>query len=702
MANQYPIESLLRPVVEFYSVACLSLLAILALLGQWLFFFTPDVSILAFCILTGRAYIRFAQGWRIYRYQKGLLKLKIPVMSSADLPVSKRTLYMGIGFPWDQRHTQRLFDLSLKSGSKYLRQSWSYRIARRIERYFDATRFEFLSRALASQIFWNPLKPLPASEGQPAIHAVGLLEGEYKIEIDLGVRPGHTRVLGTTRVGKTRLAELLIAQDIRRGEVVIVIDPKGDPDLFKRMYVEARAAGRLDKLYFFHLGYPNISARYNPVSDYLRVTEVAARVAGQMPGEGPSQAFREFVWRYVNVISKCLNALGKKIDYEQIKYYGEDIDPLVVEYVEFLMTRGLQKGEVPKDWKVQLDEYEKSYRSHDSGFKRTRNNEDRTDRALAAARLYKELGLKDNVAHSLIKTFEYDKKHFDNLVASLLPLMEKLCTGKCSELISPDYLDLDDPRPIFNWQEIIATGGIVYVGLDALSDPEVASAVGNSMFADLTARSGRLYKQGAYAGLPDAGVTQSKINVHADEFNELIGDEFIPLLNKAGGSGIQVTAYTQTWSDVEARVNSEAKAGQIGGNFNTSVYFRVIEPKTAKLLTESLKQVPIDLLTTVSAASDSSDPSSSVDFTSRTEDRASSQLFDLIHVNDIYSLPKGHCFIQSEGGKLWKSRLPLPDKSDFVNIPQNIVDLTEDMAAKYHSCSRDWYKFTPSWEQSHV
>jgi len=35
-------------------------------------------------------------------------------------------------------------------------------------------------------------------------------------------------VLGTTRVGKTRLAELLIAQDIRRGEVVIVFDPKGD------------------------------------------------------------------------------------------------------------------------------------------------------------------------------------------------------------------------------------------------------------------------------------------------------------------------------------------------------------------------------------------------------------------------------------------------------------------------------------------
>ena len=45
--------------------------------------------------------------------------------------------------------------------------------------------------------------------------------------MDIGERVGHTLVLGTTRVGKTRLAEILITQDIRRGDVVIVFDPKG-------------------------------------------------------------------------------------------------------------------------------------------------------------------------------------------------------------------------------------------------------------------------------------------------------------------------------------------------------------------------------------------------------------------------------------------------------------------------------------------
>ena len=96
------------------------------------------------------------------------------------------------------------------------------------------------------------------------------------------------------------------------------------------------------------------------------------------------------------------------------------------------------------------------------------------------------------------------------------------------------------------------------------------------MFADLTSVAGSLYKFGAGRGLPGE-VTPRRIAIHADEFNELIGDEFIPLLNKAGGAGFQVTAYTQTWSDVEARIGSPAKAGQIAGNFNTLIMLRVKE-----------------------------------------------------------------------------------------------------------------------------
>ena len=62
--------------------------------------------------------------------------------------------------------------------------------------------------------------------GKSEIHGVEL--NERKVWMQLSDRVGHTLVLGTTGVGKTRLAELLITQDIRRGDVVIVFDPKGD------------------------------------------------------------------------------------------------------------------------------------------------------------------------------------------------------------------------------------------------------------------------------------------------------------------------------------------------------------------------------------------------------------------------------------------------------------------------------------------
>lgn len=119
----------------------------------------------------------------------------------------------------------------------------------------------------------------------------------------------------------------------------------------------------------------------------------------------------------------------------------------------------------------------------------------------------------------------------------------------------------------------------------ALTDTTVAGAVGNSLFADLVSVARHLYKYGIQDD-PTSTLTTTTLNLpaismQADEFNELIGDEFVPLLNKAGGAGFQLTAYTQTWSDVEARVGSQARAGQIAGNFNTLVMLRVKELATA-------------------------------------------------------------------------------------------------------------------------
>ena len=272
-----------------------------------------------------------------------------------------------------------------------------------------------------------------------------------------------------------------------------------------------------------------------------------------------------------------------------------------------------------------------------------------------------------------------------------------------AELLSPDYTDIHDERPIFDWESIIRKRGIVYVGLDALSDTTVAAAVGNSMFADLVSMAGHIYKFGVDEGLPDAfktGAKPPKINLHCDEFNELMGDEFIPLINKGRGAGMQVTAYTQTLSDIEARIGSKAKAGQTIGNFNTLLMFRVKEPATAELLTRQLNEVTIYQSMVTSSTTDSSNPDDDKVFVSNTGQRISEKMVPMLSPSHITNLPKGQAFALLNGSTLYKLRMPLPaiDKDDIM--PQSLQELTEYMRQNYHVVPNWWEgafsEYTPS------
>jgi len=668
----YPIEALLRPAYELRAAPVS--LAGAALVVNWphVFLMSPDLAQAAAATLVAHAAWRTWQGVKVIRYRRNLRRLKRYSVAPHAIPHSNKKLFLGMGFRWDQRHTQRLRDAHLPQHRRYTEHGCMYDAARRLELQVEHGSFHWLSRITRCDTWCNPLRPLPSVGGDPAIHGVELSESQIWMNVD--DRVGHTLVLGTTRVGKTRLAELLIAQDIRRGEVVIVFDPKGDADLLRRVYAEAKHAGRAGEFYMFHLGHPELSARYNPIGNFSRVTEVATRIAGQLPSEGQSAAFKEFVWRFVNVMARALVALGRKPDYAQISRYASDIEPLLVDYFEFWLDRNAQTP----DWRSELKTMRIDKKSLDKGL------QTRGFRAVTLVEYTRRKQLYDPIAHALASTLNYEKSHFDKLVASLLPLLEKLTTGKAAGLISPDYDDASDRRPIFDWMSVINGNGIVYVGLDALSDYEVAAAVGNSMFADLTSVAGKLYKFG-----PGYGQTPSsapiRIAIHADEFNELIGDEFVPLLNKAGGAGFQVTAYTQTWSDVEARIGSRAKAGQVGGNFNTLIMLRVKNTETAEMLTDQLPVVSVASIVTSSSVSDTNDPADFAEFTSRTEDRIANETVPMLSTADLVQLPKGQAFALIDGGQLYKIRMPLPGSWRHPSMPQNLEAIAAEMEEAYGS-----------------
>jgi conjugative coupling factor TraD (TOL family) len=651
-------EALLRPVVEFQVAATSIASSLIVALGPELLMLTPSVAYASAVLLAAYGGYWIYRGNTVLAYQYNLNRLKVYKLKSCEIPVSTDKLFLGKGFAWCERHTQRLHDTG-------------------------RTRFApFVNR----KSLWNRWRQLHNPKlvkdlgGLPALHGVELKETD--ISLPSADRNGHLLCLGTTRVGKTRLLEILAAQDIRRGDVVIVFDPKGDGDLLKRVYAECRAANRLDDLVVFHLGYPEASARYNGVGQYSRITEVASRVASQLSGEGQSAVFKEFAWRFVNIVAKSMDALGRTPDYLNIQRHVNNIADLYVEYCEHLLAR-------TPDGLDRLDAREKSF-SNPENPKASGPMADHPARVRACYDLVAEMRIEDDVLEGLTSAFRYERSYFDKIVASLLPLLEKLTTGKAAELLAPDYLDTTDSRPIFDWRTVVNTGGVVYVGLDALTDAPVASAVGNSMFADLVSLAGERYKHGDGNGFDGKSTAMNrKICIHADEFNELMGDEFIPMINKGGGAGLQVSAYTQTFSDIQAKVGSEAKTRQVAGNFNNIIMLRVKDIETAKLLTDQLPNVDVNNITFVSGYNDSSDTESNVDFTSRHEDRITTVSASMLEPHMVMKLPKGQAFALLEGGRLYKIRLPLPEQ-DEANADTPFDQVIKDMEARYRTSEAWW------------
>lgn len=665
MAMAYPVENQFRKPVELFS----SLAALAATGVLWshpdLFLVTPATGAVTTVGLLTLAIVRGRQAMRLIRFQRNLRRLPGYVIPAADIPCSAKEVFLGRGFRWSGVHTQRLYQARLPENRHLLARNDLYDRARDNERRYPG---QWLARLTQRDSWWNPVAPLPPVGGDPALH--GVEPDERDVWFDLGERVGHMAVLGTTRVGKTRLCEVLVAQDIRRGDVVIVFDPKGDVDLLLRMYAEARRCGREGEFTFFHLGYPDRSARYSPIGTYSRITEVATRIAGNLPKEGQSAAFRDFVWRFVNVMARAMSALGIRPTYEMIYQNAVNIDGLALRYFRFWLDRD------HPGWEDELEPLEKEEAKQ--AMRLQRNQE-----VLQVANLIRQKAWADPIANGLLSVVSNERSYFDKLISSLYPLLEKLTTGKTSELLSPDYDDPNDPRPVFDWNRVMDRGGIVYVGLDALSDFEVAGVVGNAMFADLTSTAGRIYKYGHGYGQSTAGAKR-RVSIHADEFNELVGDEFVPLVNKAGGAGYQVTAYTQTSADLEAKIGSRAKAEQIFGNFNTLVMLRVKYVTTAKILTDQLPMVDVKTVTLSSSATDAVRRGEGVHFTAQTHDQISVRQVETLQASDLTQLPKGHAFALVEGGQLVKVRLPLLDENDPIMLP-GLDDVVGDMRAKYAS-----------------
>lgn len=681
MTAKYEVENLLRAPYELISASCLAVSSLFCVVAPHLLLMSPVVGYGFAALFFGYGSKRAWEGYTVLRYQKHLKRLPRYTLSPEQLPITATGQFLGRGFEWKSKHTERMIATLDARNEKYVRRSYLYQVVRRLEFKLEENKLFFLRNMLQSDTVFNPFRPDPPVGGRSELHGVGMAE-EHDCFMKMSDREGHLVVVGATGVGKTRAAEIFITQDIHRSKenVVVVIDPKGDADLFKRVYCESKKAGRLGQLRVLHLAFAEMSAKYNPIGSFSRITEIPTRLTGNLPDSGDAKSFKDFSWQFTKFVGLAEVNLGDKPTYKSIKRHLRNIDSLFKRYAHHVLT-GLNFP-YQADLREKLAELSQSQK----GLK------GRDVEAVALSQLIKDQEIYDPVLADLQYMFELDREYYNKIVIQIGPFLEKVTTGRIGEILSPNYDDTEDERKTLDFLELFKQGGVVYIGLDALTDPEIASAVGEAAFSELTSLAGYMYNYGIDSENPYENIPHRNVHIHGDEFSDLVGPKFTSMINKTRGVGYQLSLYTQTLSDILAKVESEARAGQIIGNINNIYMMRPQEYKTAQILTDKLPEVKVRDRIMVSGHQDQAD---SIRYLSSNQDRTTETRVPLLSPSDVMSLPKGQAFCLTDGNRLFKLRTPMiKDAKD--SLPTDIQTVIREMKSHY-SNQVNWADLTKNW-----
>ena len=350
------------------------------------------------------------------------------------------------------------------------------------------------------------------------------------------------------------------------------------------------------------------------------------------------------------MVAKCLHELFEPINYKTISFYIKRPEILLSLYVDKIFP------EIEPDF---LDKVQEIIDENDSRIDRQGNPLEPLTRSVAIKRYLKgyiesHIGkdfekLLDSIIVPLYNAATLDKTYYDKITASIGPVLDKINQTSAQGVFS---FDDDQNLPVIHLENILAKKQIVYIGLDSLTNQDMAEAVGQAIIADLVSLCGRIYTR---------GIANQSLCLHCDEFSNIVRDEFVNLLNKAGGAGIKVSAYTQTINDLGAAFSGNAdKAKMLMGNFGTLTMLRVSNEDTASLFTKCVEQIKTRSKVPFTMSNDKSESQNGELFTTNNSDQISEEKISIVEVNDLFSLPKGQAFVMTNGGEIYKIRIPLP------------------------------------------
>ena len=503
----------------------------------------------------------------VYRYKRRLAKkpdvLIMEIEDVIDAMIKYPDCYLqGYGFTWGQQQGQMAFEL----------------IKRDISKLVGKTPENFMG------LGW--------------MHALGSDEDWIKVPEDL--LSLHTLITGTTGSGKTTYFKLMILQAALKRQPLIFIDPKNDEEIASWMHMCLAFVGSTEKYNYMSLAHPEKSVRISPITNYTRAGEVANRITSVIQrADSTSDAFISFGIMSLTTIVEMMKICEIKPTLKNIKsQLGADITALAELVTRTITKVGRQM--LGDDFDHILAKRMERYAKQMKGPR---------DIAMQCVDIYNN-DIKPNKSHPSIEAgidmLGHQREHFQKMILNVMPILSQLTQGFMGDLLSPDANEDNfesDMRPISNVRDIITTGGMLYLGLDSLADGETGSAVGSIFLSDITSVSADIYNF-----MKPRGEDLSSVMVLIDEAAEVINDQVIKMLNKTRGAGFRLFVSSQSTSDFEARLGSEAKMEQIIVNTNHFTALRTPNPKGQKAIVERIPLTKYQYIMRGHGSSSGSDP----------------------------------------------------------------------------------------------
>lgn len=348
-------------------------------------------------------------------------------------------------------------------------------------------------------------------------------------------RRGHTFVFGTTRVGKTRLAENCIVQDIKSGKNVIVIDPKVDNDLFSSIYSAAASVGREHDVMLLTTLFPEYSLKINPLANYYIIDEVINHVMAGVPAD--DEFFYKYAFQIVTIIVRGLEIIKASDGVDLVMTFNE-----IAEYTSF---DGLM---MIKEQLIAISE--------NMGCVDGRSSKKE------CLDILKIIGLASDVTSS---GAEYIGKVSATLVATLTQLtVGNIATvmGRAKENTFISRIEKGE-------------GAILYVQTGSMLQKDPSIILGKVVVSMTQSIIGRFFAEGSKFAVP--------LCLYIDEMSNCTYRGIEDMFNKAGGCNCFITGLTQSPADIIAEIG-EDRARKLFDNTNTKIFMRINDVESAKML----------------------------------------------------------------------------------------------------------------------